>query len=207
MGSYRIDRKLGGLIMRHEKVDLIFKAAIEVFAKMDDIAKVAGVAKGTIYYHFKSKEELFVGLMNEGVQKLIDCAQRNVDLHESPTDQLLALVENQVHFYVQNGKLAKLLLSEAFGTKTRQHQFRIKIGEYLKLIEKVMEEGNRIGEFRVKHVPEAASAFFGAASVVVLQKLYSLEELDTDQIEKDVPQMIESLQHIVLCSIKNSPYF
>ena len=92
--------------MRHEKVDLIFKAAIEVFAesgfdqaKMDDIAKAAGVAKGTIYYHFKSKEELFVGLMNEGVQKLIDSAQRNVDLHESPTDQLLALVENQVHFY------------------------------------------------------------------------------------------------------------
>ena len=48
--------------MRHETVDLIFNAAIEVFAesgfdqaKMDDIARAAGVAKGTIYYHFKEQ--------------------------------------------------------------------------------------------------------------------------------------------------------
>lgn len=199
--------------MRHEKVDLIFNAAIEVFAesgfdqaKMDDIAKAAGVAKGTIYYHFQSKEELFVGLMNEGVQKLIDCAERIMKLHESPTEQLLALIENQVRFYVQNGKLAKLLLSEAFETKTRQHQFRIKIGEYLQLIEKVMVDGNEIGEFQIKHIPETVSAFFGAASVVVLQKLYSLEELDFEQIEQDIPKMIDTLQHIVMHSIKKSPH-
>lgn len=197
--------------MRHETVDLIFNAAIEVFAesgfdqaKMDDIARAAGVAKGTIYYHFKSKEELFVGLMNEGVQKLIDRARRYLNSHKSPTDQLLALVENQIHFYVQNGKLAKLLLNEAFGTKTRQVQFRRKIGEYLQLIEEVMIEGNRLGEFQIKHVPEAASAIFGAASVVVLQKLYSMEELDPDRIEHDIPPLIETVRRMVLCGMRDS---
>lgn len=197
--------------MRHETVDLIFNAAIEVFAesgfdqaKMDDIARAAGVAKGTIYYHFKSKEELFVGLMNEGVQKLIDRARRYLNSHKSPTDQLLALVENQIHFYVQNGKLAKLLLNEAFGTKTRQVQFRRKIGEYLQLIEEVMIEGNRLGEFQIKHVPEAASAIFGAASVVVLQKLYSMEEVDPARIERDIPPMVESVRRMVLCGMKDS---
>ncbi|MGI6127036.1 MAG: TetR/AcrR family transcriptional regulator [Planifilum sp.] len=197
--------------MRHETVDLIFNAAIEVFAesgfdqaKMDDIARAAGVAKGTIYYHFKSKEELFVGLMNEGVQKLIDRARRYLNSHKSPTDQLLALVENQIHFYVQNGKLAKLLLNEAFGTKTRQVQFRRKIGEYLQLIEEVMIEGNRLGEFQIKHVPEAASAIFGAASVVVLQKLYSMEEVDPARIERDIPPMVETVRRMVLCGMKDS---
>ena len=199
--------------MRHETVDLIFNAAIEVFAesgfdqaKMDDIARAAGVAKGTIYYHFKSKEELFVGLMNEGVQKLIDRARRYLNSHKSPTDQLLALVENQIHFYVQNGKLAKLLLNEAFGTKTRQVQFRRKIGEYLQLIEEVMIEGNQLGEFQIKHVPEAASAIFGAASVVVLQKLYSMEEVDPARIERDIPPMVETVRRMVLCGIKDSTY-
>lgn len=198
--------------MRHETVDLIFNAAIEVFAesgfdqaKMDDIARAAGVAKGTIYYHFRSKEELFVGLMNEGVQKLIDRARQYLKLHKSPTDQLLALVENQIHFYVQNGKLAKLLLNEAFGTKTRQVQFRRKIGEYLQLIEEVMIEGNRLGEFQIKHVPETASAIFGAASVVVLQKLYSMEEVDPARIEEDIPPMIETVRRMVLCGIKGPP--
>ena len=189
--------------MRHETVDLIFNAAIEVFAesgfdqaKMDDIARAAGVAKGTIYYHFKSKEELFVGLMNEGVQKLIDRARRYLNSHKSPTDQLLALVENQIHFYVQNGKLAKLLLNEAFGTKTRQVQFRRKIGEYLQLIEEVMIEGNRLGEFQIKHVPEAASAIFGAASVVVLQKLYSMEEVDPARIERALMEEVEGIKEV-----------
>lgn len=199
--------------MRHEKVDVIFQAAIKVFAdsgfdqaKMDDIAKEAGVAKGTIYYHFKSKEDLFVGLMNEGVQKLIDFAKRNTALYDSPTRQMQALVESHVLFYVENGMLAKLLLSEAFGTKSRQLQFRIKIHEYLRLIEEILLRGTETGEFKVKHVPEAASAFFGAASVVVLQKLYNLEESEPQQINEAVPQMIGSLQHIVMCSIKNSAY-
>ncbi|MBA4602832.1 TetR/AcrR family transcriptional regulator [Thermoactinomyces mirandus] len=199
--------------MRHEKVDVIFQAAIKVFAdsgfdqaRMDEIAKEAGVAKGTIYYHFKSKEDLFVGLMNEGVQKLIDFAKRSIKRYDSPTEQMQALVKSHVLFYVENGMLAKLLLSEAFGTKSRQHQFRMKIHEYLRLIETILRRGAETGEFKVKHVPEAASAFFGAASVVVLQKLYSLEESELRQIDEAVPQMIESLQHIVMCSIKNSPY-
>lgn len=210
---YRMDGGPGGFVMRHETVDLIFNAAIEVFAesgfdqaKMDDIARAAGVAKGTIYYHFRSKEELFVGLMNEGVQKLIDRARQYLKLHKSPTDQLLALVENQIHFYVQNGKLAKLLLNEAFGTKTRQVQFRRKIGEYLQLIEEVMIEGNRLGEFQIKHVPETASAIFGAASVVVLQKLYSMEEVDPARIERDIPPMVETVRRMVLYGIKDSTY-
>ena len=44
----------------------ILNSAIKVFstkgydgATMDDVAIVGGVAKGTLYYHFKSKEELF----------------------------------------------------------------------------------------------------------------------------------------------------
>ena len=113
-------------------------------------------------------------------------------------------MENQIHFYVQNGKLAKLLLNEAFGTKTRQVQFRRKIGEYLQLIEEVMIEGNRLGEFQIKHVPETASAIFGAASVVVLQKLYSMEEVDPARIERDIPPMVETVRRMVLCGIKDS---
>ncbi len=199
--------------MRHEKVDVIFQAAVKVFAdsgfdqaKMDDIAKEAGVAKGTIYYHFKSKEDLFVGLMTEGAQKLIDFAKRKIAPHDSPTGQMQALLESHVHFYVENAMLAKLLLSEAFGTKSRQHQFRIKINEYLQLIADILKKGTETGEFKVKHVSEAASAFFGAASVLVLQKLYNPGESEPRQIDKAVPQMIENLQHIVMCSIKNSTY-
>ncbi|MBA4494159.1 TetR/AcrR family transcriptional regulator [Paenactinomyces guangxiensis] len=190
--------------MRHEKVEVIFQAAVEVFAesgfdqaKMDEIAQAAGVAKGTIYYHFKSKEELFVGLMNEGMEKLSDCVRRGIALKKSPSEQLEALLHAHILFFVKNGKLAKLLLNEAFGTKERQRQFRTKIREYLNLIESVLQQGIEQGEFQMAHPREMASAIFGAASVVVLQKIYSLEENQSEEIEATAPTMIESVQQLV----------
>jgi len=198
--------------MRHEKVDVIFQAAVEVFAecgfdqaKMDDIAQAAGVAKGTIYYHFKSKEELFSGLMNEGIEKLIDCGRRNIEMHESPLAQLKALTEAHLQFFVHNGKLAKLLLNEVFGTKERQQLFRMKIREYLQLIETVLRAGVEKGELDVPHPTEMASSIFGAASVMALQKIYSLEELREEEIERSVPVMLQTLHHLLFQNISKSP--
>lgn len=52
--------------------NLIFKSAIKIFsesgyrgATMDDIAANAGLVKGTLYYHFKSKEEIFNFIVEE----------------------------------------------------------------------------------------------------------------------------------------------
>jgi AcrR family transcriptional regulator len=193
--------------MRHEKVDVIYQAAVEVFAecgfdqaKMDEIAQAAGVAKGTIYYHFDSKEELFVGLMNEGMDNLISCVRRMVEGKESSAEQMSALIEAHVRFFMQNGKLAKLVLSEAFGSRERQRQFRLKIREYLKLIETILRRGNETGEFSVHRPEEVASSIFGAVSVLALQKLYSMDEKEA---EKEVSSLTESLRKLLLTGILN----
>ncbi|MEW5744410.1 MAG: TetR/AcrR family transcriptional regulator [Nitrospirota bacterium] len=56
----------------------ILDAATRLFAKnpyhqvaMDDIAKKARVAKGTLYYHFTSKEDLYAALLQEGIDNLL----------------------------------------------------------------------------------------------------------------------------------------
>lgn len=196
--------------MRHEKVDVIFQAAVEVFAdrgfdqaKMDDIAQAAGVAKGTIYYHFKSKEELFAGLMDEGMEKLIDCARRHIDSFDSPIEQLNGLIHAHCTFFIENGKLAKLLLNEAFGTKERQKQFRARIREYLDLIEALILRGNETGDFAVEYPNEMAVSIFGAGSVLVLQKLYSLEDqtLTNKQAEELTNLVIQSLRQFIFGSM------
>ena len=57
------------------KVRRIIDAAIQLFAerpfhevRMEDIAARAKVAKGTLYLHYKDKEDLFAGIMNDGLQ-------------------------------------------------------------------------------------------------------------------------------------------
>ncbi|WP_333655728.1 TetR/AcrR family transcriptional regulator, partial [Dissulfurispira sp.] len=56
------------------KRDSILGVATELFSKrpyhmvvMDDIARKARVAKGTLYYHFRSKEDLYVALLQDGL--------------------------------------------------------------------------------------------------------------------------------------------
>ena len=50
---------------------------------MDDIAKEANVAKGTLYYHFKSKEEIFKFIIDGGMdiisEKLEDISKQEGD--------------------------------------------------------------------------------------------------------------------------------
>jgi AcrR family transcriptional regulator len=69
-----------------DKCDLIINAAESQFIRfgfrkttMEDIAKAAGIGKATLYYYFKSKEEIFAamteGIAQTGVQTIVDAAQ------------------------------------------------------------------------------------------------------------------------------------
>ena len=55
----------------------IFETSMDLFAKkgydatsIEEITATVGVAKGTLYYHFSSKEEIFKFLVEEGVKHI-----------------------------------------------------------------------------------------------------------------------------------------
>jgi len=64
---------------RSATLDRLFEAAVELLgergysgATIDDIVERAGVAKGTVYYHFRSKSELVAALLDDGLRTLSD---------------------------------------------------------------------------------------------------------------------------------------
>ena len=70
------DRQLEERKLRQER---ILSSALEVFkangldgATMDSIAEKAGFGKATLYYYFSSKEEVFLGIMEEGWKSLME---------------------------------------------------------------------------------------------------------------------------------------
>ncbi len=80
-----------------ERPQQILEAAFEVFgehglagARLDDIAKAAGVAKGTIYLYFPNKEALFKEMIRQTVIAHLERSERNfvADRGASATDQL-----------------------------------------------------------------------------------------------------------------------
>jgi AcrR family transcriptional regulator len=63
----------------------ILEAARKVFAKkgfvdatMDDIAAATGLAKGTLYLYFKSKRDVYMKTLQEGLTELLDRVTRTL---------------------------------------------------------------------------------------------------------------------------------
>jgi len=92
-----------------DKRDRIMNAAItRPFAQngyhqatMAAVAREAGVAAGTIYLYFKSKDDLLISIFEEKVQKFIDEFHRQLAQEESAEIKLRKLV--QLHlFEMQN---------------------------------------------------------------------------------------------------------
>jgi len=70
---------------REERADRILDAAAELMLRwgynkttIDDIARQAGVAKGTIYLHWKTREDLFTALMRREYNRLVEDIQQRI---------------------------------------------------------------------------------------------------------------------------------
>lgn len=193
--------------MSQETIDQIFTAAVSVFAqssfdraKMDDIARQAGVAKGTIYYHFSGKEELFVALMTNGMDKMTAFIRRQIEDRNEAADQMQGVVQAHVDYLLHHGTFAQLLLTEVWGSAERQHAFRAGIRSLISLIEEVLQRGEEEGSFRLFAKHDTAVAIFGAISVAVLQDIFHYQDCSTDEgesLEQRVLQLSKTLKSLI----------
>jgi len=96
--------------------EAILRAAKEVFAEkglfastIDDIARHAEVAKGTIYLHFRSREDMFTALMDEGLALVAKRFTEAVDLSLRADDNLRRLCDAYCRLYREEPQYFKLL--------------------------------------------------------------------------------------------------
>src|SRR5215471_5026751 len=80
---------------RQEREALILKAAEEVFLEkgyhetsIDEIAARVGIAKGTVYLHFPSKEDLVIALAERDMLKLLDLVETNAASSSTTREKL-----------------------------------------------------------------------------------------------------------------------
>ena len=97
----------------------ILTAAARVFsengfhqAKMDDIAGVAGVSKGTLYYNFESKSLLFSATVTEGMDTIIEIIRENLQSELPFIEHFRKLIELNVTMYLEYRDLARIVFNE-----------------------------------------------------------------------------------------------
>ncbi|MGO0122088.1 TetR/AcrR family transcriptional regulator [Desulfothermobacter acidiphilus] len=155
----------------------IFEAAVAVFsekgfakATMEEIARRAGIAKGTLYYNYRSKKELFLSLIEEGIERLEAAVKREIARRKGTFGKLEALIGAQLSFFEEHRDYGKLLLSEVWGLGTRWEKQleRLRLG-YIGIIKDLLQRGQAEGIIRQDlEVNTAAMGVFGAVAVAAL---------------------------------------
>lgn len=176
----------------------IFDAAVKVFAEkgfaratVEEIAKQAGIAKGTIYYNYKGKKELFLSLLEEGIERLEAAVSREVARKDTVLAKLEALVSAQLGFFEEYRDYCKILLSEVWGLGHRWEEQvqRLRSG-YFKTIQELLEKGQAEGVIRADLETETtAAAIFGAVGVAALDRFFA-QEYKYDRILQTLKQFL-----------------
>jgi TetR/AcrR family fatty acid metabolism transcriptional regulator len=154
-----------------DKPQQIVEAAIRVFARngyynsrVSDIAGEAGIASGTIYLYFKTKDEILVTLFRDRMAAFVSHLRREIAAEADPVAKIRRLVG--VHFAVleQNPALAEVVQVELRqGHKFFRGASAHEVSAYFELIGSILEEGVAAGRFHADlPVKVATKMLFGA---------------------------------------------
>lgn len=102
-----------------DKRERILAAAERIFArhgffaaKVSDVAKEAGVADGTIYLYFKSKDDLLISLFERRMQQVNDTLREAIAQVTSPREQLRAFIRAYMQLVHDEPSAAEVLTIE-----------------------------------------------------------------------------------------------
>lgn len=183
----------------------IFETSMKLFAEkgydatsIEEITATVGVAKGTLYYHFSSKEEIFNFLIEEGVKLLKNSIAIKTENLENSIDKIRAIVLIQIKVLVKYESFMTIILSQIWGNDPRSQMCRNYVFDYIQMIEEIVKEGIRKGEIVEGEPNVIASGIFGFTCSSLIYKMRHQEEVDMAVLDKEI-------EKIFIKKLKNNP--
>jgi AcrR family transcriptional regulator len=132
---------------------------------VDDIAAEAGVAKGTVYYNFGSKDGLVDALLRYGVGLLAD-RLRAAATGGAPLETIESQVDGMLEFIGEYPGFSQILVSEMWRTPGQWHETLTLLRE--EIISIVKDQLRRLSLPEGVEIQTAAAGLFGTMLVVAL---------------------------------------
>jgi TetR/AcrR family fatty acid metabolism transcriptional regulator len=154
-----------------DKREAILRAAIRVFAhngyfnsKVADIAREAGIADGTVYLYFKSKDEILHSVFDRSMERAIAEGRQLLEGVNDAREKLRRIARLHLERLGADRELAVVFQVELRGSTKFMEEFSAAgFAEYLGLIRQTIEEGQRTGVFRAElNAKVLAKVLFGA---------------------------------------------
>lgn len=178
-----------------DKRQLILDAATHVFAahgfftaQVADIARRAGIAAGTVYLYFRSKDDILISLFDRTMQDAIRDARATLEPIADPAERLRRLARLHLERLGRDRNLAIVFQVELRqSTKFMARLSATRLRTYLGIIRDTIADGQAAGVFRANVPPTfAAKMFFGAldemaTNWILSARTYALAE-DADGV-------------------------
>lgn len=159
-----------------DKREAILSAATKVFAgkgyfnaKVADIAAEAGIADGTVYLYFKSKDEVLHSIFDRAMAEFIGEGRRELAEIVEPAKKIKRIAELHLEKLGADRDLAIVFQVELRGSTKHMQEFSAAgFAEYLEIIRETIEAGQKSDIFRkdIKSIV-AAKILYGSLDEMV----------------------------------------
>ena len=179
----------------------IFNAAIKVFsiegydsATVDEIASEAGVAKGTLYYNFQGKEEIFKFVIDEGMKLIKNEVLDAIKDIDDPLEKLKISAKVQLRYVYNNKEFFRVIMSQIWGDKNRHQEMRQEIRRLVNI------NSNRINDITKGKADKDVLEVLGCCFIGVLFSSALYEVLYEDKYSENY--IVEKFMEYVNFSIE-----
>jgi len=173
-----------------ERKDQILEAAADVFvekglqkSRMDDIVEKSGLSKGTLYWYFKSKDDIFIGIFERIFLKEAKDLEPLTSSDKSSSERIFEYTERVILDILRLLRFAPIafeFLTLAFRTKYFQKSFKRYLAVHMDILIPIIQQGVDSGEFRNIDAPEAAIAIGAIFEGTMLLWVYDNDLVDPE---------------------------
>jgi AcrR family transcriptional regulator len=179
----------------------ILEAALDIFAhkgfgeaRLDEIAHQAQTSRGAIYFHFPSKERLFLALADRFADLLERKVIAAIQDKEAGMARVQTAIETCLSTFGRYRRATKVLLSQGAGLGASFEEKRNQINErFARLIATYLREAIARGEIEPVNVEVISLAWMGAIYALVIHWVNTNEPDSPTILAALVPALLKSV--------------
>ncbi len=181
---------------KHDRPAEILAAARDAFVsrgfrstRLEDIAKRAGVTKGTIYLYYRNKEALFVQVVRDTIGPFLADAEQTAAGFEGAASELLVILLDEYWRRLGEADMAAITrlmqIEGAHFPELAAFYATEVLGRGRRLVATILQHGVERGEFRPVDAAAFAEVLFAIVEMASTQR-FTFRQHDPDSVEPGV---------------------
>lgn len=183
----------------------ILETAISLFSangyentSIEQIAKIAGVGKGTVYSYFQTKKDIIKGFCEFELEKIHEELVKRSDQDATILEQMLTIYMTEFHHVTQNREFGRIYMRESVFPSDSEVGDNLETEDkYFQMLFPILKKGQKRGELREDVELLYITAHFYSLYILIISAWYT-GRISTEEVEPAMEllfrQVLEGLQ-------------